>query len=1225
MHEAGTIDNGPHIKIAFGAILLAMLVAGIAFYLTQKRAMQETVEDDLLTIAHLKANQISVWRKDQLNGAGAIQQHPFLIESVASFLNDPGRGNEQNLRTHLHNLARQHGYADILLVDPEGEELLSLTGPLHQIGRYAAELARALQTQIPQFIDLHVNANVPTPHISTIAPLFLNTGPTPKPMGALILICDASQFLYPLLEFWPTTSNTAETLIVRKESDHIVFLNDLRHQPDTALKLRISLHRTDVPAVSAALGGQGVMLGNDYRGAEVVAAILPIADSPWFLVGKIDVEEAYAQWHSRSALLLALLLGLAALFGLTVMVMRQREKKAHYRALYLSEAALRANVEHHSITLKAIGDAVIATDPRGRVKLINPVAERLTGWKEADAHGRPLEEIFRIVNEQTREKVESPAAKVLQAGEIVGLANHTILIARDGTERPIADSGSPIRNENGDIIGVVLVFRDQTLERDAAAKLAARERYFRSMIINLHEDILVIDRHYSIADINNTALLTLGRKHADVVGRKCFDISHGLNSPCHEHGEHCPLVEVFATGKPSNCRHVHVKSDGTQAHIDIIMSPLKNEEGQVTHVVEAARDITDVLRTRRALQRSEEKFRAIFEHMGPACTLDEIVYNNGKAVDYRVLDVNPAYEHLIGISKGRAIGSLASELYHSNEATSIEILAEIDATGAPASSESFFPATGKYMQITTSKISSGRLCTLFSDITQRRRAEKERIRLLSAIEQAGEMVVITDPEGQIQYVNPAFEQTSGYLSEEVVGHTPSILKSGKQSLSFYRDMWETISSGRTWGGRMINMRKDGTLYTEDSTISPVCDDSGRILNYVAVKRDVTEHLRLEAHFQQAQKMEAIGQLAGGIAHDFNNILSAISGYTELSITMLEPESKTFEYLTQVLEASGRAKELVNQILMFSRETTQEVRPIRIDSPVKEALKLIRASVQATIEIRLKIRSTASALADPTQIHQIVMNLCTNAAQAMQESGGCLEVHLTDIRIDDEERHPSYPDAKPGAYIRLMVSDQGDGIDAQYLHRIYEPFFTTKKRGEGTGMGLSVVHGIVKSYGGYIYAHSRLGQGSMFEILFPSRESAALPDAILEAPTPRGSESILYVDDEIMIVDIAKRMLESLGYRVVAKTNALEALETFANAPDSFDLVVTDMTMPKMTGLDLAERLLRIRPGFPIVLCTGFDLAMNEEKMALYGLCDIIHKPILRIDMATVIRNTLDNR
>jgi PAS domain S-box-containing protein len=516
------------------------------------------------------------------------------------------------------------------------------------------------------------------------------------------------------------------------------------------------------------------------------------------------------------------------------------------------------------------------------------------------------------------------------------------------------------------------------------------------------------------------------------------------------------------------------------------------------------------------------------------------------------------------------------------------------------------------------------LADLAWEITERKMAEEFIRKLTQAVEQSPVSIVITDVSGKIEFVNAEFTRTTGYSFSEALGQNPRILKSGETPAEEYRRLWKTISSGGVWQGQFQNRKKNGELFWEQATIAPLRDADNVITHYVAVKEDITERKKLEEHLRQIQKMEAIGQLAGGIAHDFNNILSAITGYTELSQSMLDPESPVSNYMAQVLEAGWRAKELINQILMFSRETDQELRPIRISFPVKEALKLIRASVSASIEIRSKILSRASAMADPTQIHQIVMNLCTNAAHAMQEKGGLLEVSLTDITIDSAAKRKNYPDAKTGDYIRLTVADQGYGIDAQYIHRIFDPFFTTKKMGEGTGMGLSVVHGIVKSYGGSIYVHSRLGEGSTFDILFPAQEGAVPSDAILEKPVPTGNESILFVDDETMIVDIVKRTLESLGYRVDARTSARDALETFRNNPDGFDLVVTDMAMPKMSGLDLAEEILQIRPDFPIVLCTGFDVNMNEETIAEHGLQGIVYKPILRRDLAAVVRKTLDN-
>lgn len=520
-----------------------------------------------------------------------------------------------------------------------------------------------------------------------------------------------------------------------------------------------------------------------------------------------------------------------------------------------------------------------------------------------------------------------------------------------------------------------------------------------------------------------------------------------------------------------------------------------------------------------------------------------------------------------------------------------------------------------------------RLADALSSLLTHRDLRQNEAFLDKVVEYIPDMIFVKEAQ-TLSFVrfNKAGEQLLGYQREELLGKSDYDFYP-KEEADFFTekdrqvltskelvDIPEEIICTKSNQKRILHTKK-----------IPILDETDTPQYLLGISEDITERKNLEVQLRQVQKMEAIGQLAGGIAHDFNNILSAITGYSELSLSILDPKSEACKYLTQVMEASGRAKELVNQILMFSRETVQELRPIRVALPVKEALKLIRASVPATIEMRLKILSRASALADPTQIHQIVMNLCTNAAQAMRDSGGILKVQLTDITIDSGDGRQRYPDAKPGAYIRLAVSDQGHGIDTQYLHRIFDPFFTTKKRGEGTGMGLSVVHGIVKSYGGFIYAQSQLGKGSLFEILLPAQEPAAAPRVALELPVPTGCESILFVDDETMIVDIVQRMLESLGYRVTAKTSAIEALDVFKINPDSFDLVVTDMTMPKMTGLDLAEKIFQIRPGFPIVLCTGFDVTMNEEKIAEHGLQDIIYKPILRRNMATVVRKVLDSR
>jgi two-component system, cell cycle sensor histidine kinase and response regulator CckA len=461
-------------KAALALAVLALLAGAAWFYHSQEQAVRQSVEKRLASIARLKADHIATWRRERLADAAVLMESPFLHQGVARFLSDPRSEDAEELRMRFRGLQVHYNYADVLLADPGGRVRLSMSGRMEAHRGYASALAVALRDRKPVLTDLYAKTQHPTTLISAVAPLFARNGQTQRPLGAIILVSDASLFLYPLIQSWPIPSQTEETLLVRRDGNDVLFLNDLRHQPDTALKLRIPLSRTDVPAVMAVLGKEGFVESRDYRGVEVVSVVLPIPDSPWFMVAKMDAAEAFAEWRFRSGLILALLSVLMGGLGTIGFVAWQREKRTHYQALYRSEAAMRASVERHSVTLRALGDGVIAADAEGRVEFLNPAAEALTGWGNEEARGRQMEEVFRIVSEETREKVDDPVAKMLRDGLIVSLANHTLLIAKDGVERPIADSGAPIRNEQGAITGAVLVFRDQSEERRAQRLIRAR-------------------------------------------------------------------------------------------------------------------------------------------------------------------------------------------------------------------------------------------------------------------------------------------------------------------------------------------------------------------------------------------------------------------------------------------------------------------------------------------------------------------------------------------------------------------------------------------------------------------------------------------------------------------------------------------------------------------------------------------------------------------------------
>jgi PAS domain S-box-containing protein len=383
-----------------------------------------------------------------------------------------------------------------------------------------------------------------------------------------------------------------------------------------------------------------------------------------------------------------------------------------------------------------------------------------------------------------------------------------------------------------------------------------------------------------------------------------------------------------------------------------------------------------------------------------------------------------------------------------------------------------------------------------------------------------------------------------------------------------------------------------------------------------------ESLRIQAQLQQAQKMEAIGTLAGGIAHDFNNILSAVIGYTEIVLGEVTENTLQHRNLQEVLRAGNRARDLVNQILMFSRQTEKELKPVQINQIVIETLKLLRASLQTTIRIEPKLRSNSAVLADPTQIHQVMMNLCANAAHAMREMGGLLKIELSDTDLDSSfiEQHP-YLSA--GTYIKLRVSDTGHGMEKKIADRIFDPFFTTKERGEGTGMGLAVVLGIVKSHGGTITVESTISEGACFDVYLPVIEHEAGTEARPKVIMPTGTEKILFVDDEKALVELGLQILERLGYDVTTRTSSVEALELFMAQPDKFDLVITDMTMPNMTGDEFAARMMKIRSDIPVILCTGYSERISKDKAHEIGIKEFVLKPIIMSDMALTVRKVLD--
>jgi PAS domain S-box-containing protein len=510
------------------------------------------------------------------------------------------------------------------------------------------------------------------------------------------------------------------------------------------------------------------------------------------------------------------------------------------------------------------------------------------------------------------------------------------------------------------------------------------------------------------------------------------------------------------------------------------------------------------------------------------------------------------------------------------------------------------------------------------DITARRQTQRELARLATAVGQAAEAVILTDLDGVILYVNPAFERITGYSAAEAVGQTPRLLKSGLQDRAFYAALWSTIRSGRTWEGRFTNRRKDGGLFVEDASISPIREDEGgRLIGYVALKRDVTRQVQLESHLAQNQKMEAVGRLAAGVAHDFNNMLAAILGLADVAVRRVGADQGLLPLLTGIRDAALRAAELTRQILTFSRQSPTELRPVELGPVVKEAVRLVRNLLAANVEIRESLESRAVVAADPTQIHQVVLNLGMNGGLAMREGGGVLDVTLTDAELD-EAFASAHPPIRPGRFLCLTVRDFGSGMTPDVLERAFEPFFTTRPQGEGTGMGLAVVHGIVHRHGGIVTAESEPGRGSTFRVYLPLATSPTAIADVAEPSLPRGTERILLVDDEAVVATAAERMLAELGYAVTTFTRPGAALECFRAAPLAFDLALLDLAMPDLGGDRLARAILRLRP-IPIVLVTGSAERLSAAQAEEIGVAALVLKPLSLRGLAEAVRRALDLR
>lgn len=1024
-----------------------------------------------------------------------------------------------------------------------------------------------------------------------------------------------------------------------------------------------------------------------------------------------------------------------------------------------TERELQSKREKLRVTLESMGDGVIVTDADGHITLLNPVAESLTGWTLEEAIEASLTEVFYIVNVHSRARVENPVARVLATGMIVGLANHTLLISRDGTERPIDDSAAPIRDAEGKILGVVLIFRDVTARYEAEEVIHRERALLRTLIDALPDAIWTKDINAQFV-ISNAAHVALVRAtdEAAIEGRSGFD----FHPPERAQEYHEDDLRVLRHGETIFNKEelVHAPDGSDRWHL-VIKAPLKDREGRVTGLVGISRNIQERKEALESLRASEALFRAAFEDTNVAMIVSNI--------DNHFLRVNTAFARLFGYTPDEMIGMTVADITHPDDlaesyakrgqllagqahftqhkryrhrdgrtlwgVTNVSIVrnaegqpilyvgqvqdvtaqkyAEMELRESEERFQAFFDATtaamveispdARYLSANAAfyrmfgyspeelsnltvgdivypedreavlaqydQVGRGEITSYTADRRYRRKDGSPlwaRVSVVAASEESGQPRVVTavvvdltdwklaeealrvsedrfrllvesvrdhaifmtDPDGNVIAWNSGAERVYGYSTDEALGlplsqfHTPEGVASGAP----IKRLTRTAEAG-SYRNEVWCVRKDGSRFWAEISTTALRNNgsASELRGFVVVVRDMTDRRQLEEQFRQSQKLEAVGRLAGGVAHDFNNLLTVINGYADVLLATCPPSDPNSEPLKSIRDAGERAAALTSRLLAFSRKAIVEPRVLDLNEVIDQSARLLRRLVGEDISLTTSLSAGLHSIkADSTQVEQILLNLAVNARDAMP-TGGQLTIETRNIHLREGDT-AVYPDLQPGPYVQLAVSDTGCGMSEAVKSRLFEPFFTTKEPGKGTGLGLAMVYGAVKTHSGHISAYSEVDVGTTFKILLPVTSEVAPPPRSGEMRiVPRGMETVLLAEDDEAVRKFTRLTLETYGYVVLEGVRGADALQVASNYHGTIHLLVTDVVMPGMGGRELAESLRKLHPELKVLYVSGY----TDDAIVRHGIVQatdaFLQKPFTPLALARKVRAILNGK
>jgi two-component system NtrC family sensor kinase len=843
-----------------------------------------------------------------------------------------------------------------------------------------------------------------------------------------------------------------------------------------------------------------------------------------------------------------------------------------------AEQKLRLSEEKFSKIFDSSPESIMLTElDTGRFVEVNESFEKLSGYTRAEVLGRSSVEIG-LVTAAERQRF---ADLLRQQGHIregefcqhykAGRQGQVLLSA----ELLLIDGRQHILSS----------FHDITARQQMEQALQEEQLLLRTLMDHLPDHIYFKDAASRFIRVNQAMARLFGVSDpAQLIGKSDADFFSA------EHAQQAWADEqaIMQQGRPLlHSEEKETWPDGHESWVSTSKVPLRDLAGNIMGTCGISSDITERKRIEAALRESEEHYRLLADNA------EDFVFLNDVEGHRRY--VSPSYYRMTGWTPEESESADWSARLHPDDLPLIERTRVANLAGQPTSIEHRIRCRdGAWLWVETRckpvLDCAGQVEHLLlwaCDITRRRQAEEKSLRLATAVEQAAECIVITDPAGSIQYANPAFERITGYACAEVLGQNPRVLKSGSHDAAFYQQMWATLHRGEVWSGHFINRRKDGALYEEEGTISPVRNPAGVVTHYVAIKRDVTAEMNLQRQLTQAQKMETVGQLAGGVAHDFNNILQTILGYCELLLKNTPASDERHHDLVEIQRSGERAAELTRQLLAFSRKQMLMPRVHDLNDLIVNLTKMLTRLIGEEIQLKLELGGSLQQVkVDAGQMDQMLINLAINARDAMPQ-GGLLCLRTANVHLDEDDL-PLHPDGRAGSFVCLSITDNGSGMTRDIQAHIFEPFFTTKGQGKGTGLGLSTVYGLIKQHDGWITVYSEPGQGTTFRVYLPAVDAAtAAPHVAVPAVAPPGEghgERVLIVEDDALVRRMTQQMLNRHGYRAMAVGSCTEAQATYNGL---IDLVLSDVILPDGNGLDLARQFQQRRPGLRCILTSGY--------------------------------------